>query len=285
MRVIYIDTLFLLNLIVDYFLLRLTAAIGGVYQKKGRLLLGATVGACFAVLLFFPPVTTLLAILLRASVCCMTVFAAFGRCEKYQMLRLNGLFLVLTLLLAGIVFGLTLWRDAIILQNGVPYFDISITVMGMSFTMIYALSKLVFGKGRGNVTRNYREITVVKAEKTIQFRALSDSGNLLQDPVSGKRVLILQAETASALFEGAGAVLLQNLPKEWGDVELAQLRRCCKTAFWLLPVHTAVQDGMLPVFRPDALFLDGKPTMEYVIGLSAGPMEIGGDCRAVIGVQ
>ena len=38
------------------------------------------------------------------------------------------------------------------------------------------------------------------------------------------------------------------------------------------------------VFRPDKLFLDGKPTSEYVIGLSTGQMEIGGDCHAVIGV-
>lgn len=284
MRVVYIDTLFLLNFTVDYFLLRLTAAIGGAYQKTGRLLLGAGVGAVLAVLLFFPPLPRWTAVLLRVATCCLTVLAAFGRRKRHQWLRLNGLFLILTLLLAGTVFGLALWRGKVVLQNGVPYFDISITVMVVSFTMIYTLSKMVFGKGRGDINRSFREIVAVKAGKKITFRALTDSGNLLRDPVSGKRVLILQTETASGLFEGTGAVLLQNLPKEWSEQDLERLRRCCKTAFWLLPVHTAIQDGMMLVFRPDELFLDGKPTAEYVIGLSGGPMEIGGDCHAVIGV-
>ena len=284
MRVVYLDTLFFLNFTVDYFLLRLTAAIGGIYPKIHRLLLGAALGAVLAVILFFPPLSRWSAAVFRVLTCCLTVLTAFGKQGWHQWLRLCGLFLVLTLFCAGAVFGLTLRNGNISLQNGVPYMNISISVMVISFTMIYMLSKLVFGQGRGNVTRSYREIVAVKAGKRISFRALADSGNLLRDPVSGRRVLILQAETASDLFMGAGSVLLQNLPKEVGEADLERLRRCCKTAFWLLPVHTAVQDGMMLVFRPDELLLDGKPTAEYVIGVSALQMEIGGDCRAVIGV-
>ena len=48
MRVVYVDTLFLLNLLVDYFLLRLTASVGGVYPKFSRMFLGAMVGAILA---------------------------------------------------------------------------------------------------------------------------------------------------------------------------------------------------------------------------------------------
>lgn len=216
--------------------------------------------------------------------CSLTVWAAFGKQTRYRWLRLCGLFLVLTLLSAGAVFGIAVQNGNAQQQNGVIYMNISIPVMVISFTMIFALSSLVFGKGRGEITRSYIEITAEKSGKTVSFRALKDSGNLLRDPVSGKRVLVLQAETAADLFSGSGSILLRNLSKEPDERALEQLRRCCKTAFWLLPVHTALQDGMMLVFRPDELLLDGKPTLEYVIGLSAGQMEIGGDCHAVIGV-
>lgn len=284
MRVVYVDTLFLLNLLVDFFLLRLTAAIGGVYPKQSRVLLGALVGAVLAVILFFLPMPGWGALLCQITTCSVTVWTAFGKQSGYRWLRLCGLFFTLTILSVGVVFGLSLQNNHVKQQNGVIYMNISMHVMVISFTLISALARLVFGKGRGEVSRSYIEIAAEMEENHITFRALKDSGNLLRDPVSGKRVMILQAETAAELFSGTGRVLLQNLsqrPEVW---DLERLRRCCKTAFWLLPVHTAVQDGMMLVFRPDKLLLDGKPTSEYVIGLSAGQMEIGGDCHAVIGV-
>ena len=284
MRVVYVDTLFLLNFIVDYFLLRLTAAVGGVYPKKRRLFLGAAVGAGMAVILFFMPLSGLRALLLRAITCNLIVTAAYGKQTLYHWIRLCGLFTVLTLLSVGAVYGMAAQNGTIRQQNGVIYMNISMPVMVISFTMISVLSRFVLGKGRGEIARGYIEVTARKNENCISFRALKDSGNLLRDPVSGKRVLILQAETAAELFSGVGSIFVQNLSGSTDERTLEQLRRCCKTAFWLLPVHTAVQKGMIPVFRPDELTLDGKQSTEYVIGLSAGRMEIGGDCKAVIGV-
>lgn len=83
MRVVYVDTLFFLNLAVDYFLLVLTAKVAGVYIKRSRLLASALVGALLAVLLYFPPLPKTLALLLRLAVCCVTALAAFiGEPEK-----------------------------------------------------------------------------------------------------------------------------------------------------------------------------------------------------------
>ena len=48
MRVIYIDLLFVTNLIPDYLLLRLTAVLLGRYVRQWRLILGAIVAAACA---------------------------------------------------------------------------------------------------------------------------------------------------------------------------------------------------------------------------------------------
>ena len=48
MTVVYVDTLFLLNLTIDYLLLRLSARICGQYVPTLRLALGALMGAVYA---------------------------------------------------------------------------------------------------------------------------------------------------------------------------------------------------------------------------------------------
>ena len=73
MRVVYVDTLFFLNLLVDYLLLLLTARLAGVYRNRKWLAFGAAVGAVFAVLLYFPPIPVLPGLLLRGAVCAATV--------------------------------------------------------------------------------------------------------------------------------------------------------------------------------------------------------------------
>lgn len=284
MRVVYIDSLFLVNFLTDYFLLKLTATVGGLYPQTKGLLLGALTGALTAVILFFLPLPVWLGMIARAGVCVLTTLAAFGKLPWYPWLRLNSLFLVLTMLLAGVVLGLALYTDHALMQNGVPYFEVSIPMLVAGCLLLLLLARLVFGKGRAQVKRSYREVTVIKNKRQIIFRALTDSGNLLQDPISGKRVLVVHPQTLSRLFDGAASLLLQNLPAVLCERDLERLHRCCRTAFWLIPVHTAVQNGMMPVFRPDRLLLDGRDSDEYVIGLASASMEIGGDCQAVIGV-
>ena len=51
MTVVYVDTLFLLNLTIDYLLLRLSARICGQYVPTLRLALGALMGAVYALCL------------------------------------------------------------------------------------------------------------------------------------------------------------------------------------------------------------------------------------------
>ena len=54
MTVVYIDSLFLLNLIVDYLLLLATAKLAGEVICRPRLALGAAVGRCMHRQCFFP---------------------------------------------------------------------------------------------------------------------------------------------------------------------------------------------------------------------------------------
>lgn len=284
MRVVYVDTLFFLNLAVDYFLLVLTAKVAGVYIKRSRLLASALVGALLAVLLYFPPLPKALALLLRLAVCCVTALAAFIGEPGKSWPRLLGIFVMVTLLLAGIVLGLSELGGGARMQNGVLYFEISGTVMALSFMAVYVLSGLVLGKGRASPGRSYQEVTAEMGERTVRFRALTDSGNLLRDPMSGRKVIVVESRAIAPLFGGMTGELLQSLDALAPETALEQLRRCGNTPFWLLPARTAAQNALMVVFRPEKLYIDGNLREDYILGLAGRQLEIGGDCRALMGV-
>lgn len=60
MTVVYLDRVFLLNLLVDYLLLLTTAQLAGIPLRRGRLALCAAVGALYAGAVFLPGLSWLL---------------------------------------------------------------------------------------------------------------------------------------------------------------------------------------------------------------------------------
>ena len=276
---IYVDTLFLLNFTVDYFLLFLTAKSAGLYPRRLRLLAGALMGAVFSVLLYFPPLNGIWSILCRIGSGCAVVLVAFGTMSGARLARLCGSFLLMTLLLAGVVFLLSQMAGGLSVQNGVFYADLSAAVMLPAFLLSYFLAGLVLGRGRAAVSRAFHEVEATLGKNTIRFRALEDSGNLLRDPISGCRVIVTDPAVLSLLLGAEALPLLQEKPLP----RLDQLREVCGTPFWFLPAETAAGRGMLPVFRAEELYIDGRRPREYLLGLSLQPVDAGGDCRALMG--
>jgi len=279
LRVIYVDTLFLLNFTVDYFLLFLTAKSAGLSPGRLRLLAGALTGAVFSVLLYFPPLPMALSLLCRITSGCVVVLVTFGTMPGARLARLCGSFLWMTFLLAGVVFLLSQTMNGISVQNGILYADLITAVMLPAFLLSYLLARLVLGRGRAAVNRAFHEVKATLGERTVQFRALEDSGNLLRDPISGCRVIVTDPAVLRPLLGEEILLLLQARPIPQLDV----LRSRCGIPFWLLPAETAAGHGLFPVFRAEELYVDGRRTREYLLGLSLQPVDAGGDCRALMG--
>ena len=82
LTVIYVDTLFLLNAIVDYLLLLCSARLAGERLSRLRFALGALLGGLYAVALFLPGFGFLGRPLCRLSAAVLMVLTAFGGCRR-----------------------------------------------------------------------------------------------------------------------------------------------------------------------------------------------------------
>ena len=79
MTVIYVDTLFLLNAMVDYLLLLASARLAGEPLARLRFLLGAVLGGLYAVAIFLPGLSFLARPLCRLAAAVLMVLAAFWK--------------------------------------------------------------------------------------------------------------------------------------------------------------------------------------------------------------
>ncbi len=277
MRVIYLDSLLLLNGAADYYLLRLTARLAGEGPRRLRLALGALLGALAGAGLYLLPMPWTVGLLLRGVLCLGMCALTFGAGHKRRLMRLGGVLLTLTLGLGGAVMALQSLGGRCTSRNGSIYSEISMGVMLLCFTGFYALSGLVFGEGRGFSGRKTARVTAVWGGKTVTFRALADSGNLLRDPISGSGVILLSRGLSRELFPGFGE-------KTGGEEALlARLGEESGQRFWLVPGQTAGGSVLLPAFRPERIEIDGVPRTDLLLALGDRELAAGCDCRALMG--
>ena len=106
MTVVYIDLLFLLNLIANYLLLLAAGRMAGAVLMRWRIGLGAAAGALYAVLVFLPGMGWLAHWVCKLAAGVLMALIAFGG-EQY-LLRVVVLFFGASAALAGAVLGLEL---------------------------------------------------------------------------------------------------------------------------------------------------------------------------------
>ncbi|MBQ7624703.1 MAG: sigma-E processing peptidase SpoIIGA [Clostridia bacterium] len=262
MKIVYVDLLFLSNLIPDYLLLRLTAALSGIYSKPYRTVLGALLGGCLSVPLYFMRAGP--AFLLKLAFCALLCAVAFG----FKRLAVScTLFFASSFIFCGAVWALSLLNVCgAHVKNGAVYANISFPFLCVSCVFAYCVTRAAFGQGSGFSGEKRVEVTAFLNGRSVRFYALSDTGNALRHPFSNKRVIVAPKDICAELFapDLRDAVLSRGDPSEAFEALSPRLRGRLS----LIPFSTAGGDGLMLVLKPDVLSLDGKKRDEYLLGLA-----------------
>ena len=284
MTVIYVDTLFLLNALVDYLLLLAAARLAGEPLRRLRFLAGAALGGLYAAALFLPGLAFLAHPLCRLAAAALMLVTAYGGSRR--LLRQGLLFLALTCAFGGGVVAIGLLGNrGLTLGNGVFYSPLDLKTVLLSAAGCYGVLTLVFRR-IGRHTAAGGELVSARltlGERAVTFPALVDTGNTLADPVSGRPAMVAEGEAAAGLFPPDHRPERADLLDPAGG--LARLG----TGEWrrrlrLLPYRAVgVDRGLLLAVRADGLELDGKAWGPVLVALSPTPVSDGGGYRALIG--
>ena len=270
MDVIYVDALFVLNLLADYLLCLSTGRICGLYLRRKRYFLAALLGALYAVAVVLPGLGFLARPPLRLAAGLGMGLTAFS--AEQRPLRCAGVLLAVSAAYGGAIWALSLAAGV---SGPVP---LSGRLLLLAFALCYAGLRLLFrlrGK-RGEARR--AAVSLRLSGRESRFTALVDTGNSLCDPLSGAPVLIVCPHALSRVLPGTAELFQQLSPVEL--LELGQSLPELRGRLRLLPYSTLDGSGLLPAFRPDALLVEGRSRPELLVAVS--PRASGEDFEALL---
>ncbi len=285
MTVIYVDTLFLLNAVVDYLLLLAAARLAGEPLKRLRFGAGAVLGGLYAVAIFLPGMAFLSHPLCRIASAVLMLLAAYGGSRR--LLRQSLIFFALTCAFGGGVVAIGLMgRQGLALgSSGVFYSPLDLKMVLLSAAVCYVVLTIAFQRiGRHSaLSRELMPARLVLGERAVELTALVDTGNTLTDPVSGRPVMVAEGESLGDLFPGE----YRPEPADLRDPAGAVTRLgtgAWRGRFSLLPYRAVgVDRGLLLALRVDRVTLGGKDRGPLLVALSPTPVSDGGGYRALVG--
>lgn len=281
--VIYIDSVFLLNTVMDYLLCLLAARLAGIPLRRGRYLAAALAGGLYAVAIFLPGCAFLSALPVKVSAGILMALIAYG--GEQQLLRLTLLLFALSCGMAGGVLALGLLANtAVPMVNGVFYTDINGKVLWITAAAAYALLTLVFrASAKHGVHGELLSVRVSILGNVAAFTALWDNGNSLRDPADGSPVLVLAPSVLRGCLPNRIRVQLtaEKLQSPVEGMELL-VREAPELHPRLLPYHAVgTASGLLLGIRTDWVEIGNERCQGGIAALS--PTELGNEYRALWG--
>lgn len=282
MTVVYIDSLFLLNWIVNYLLLLATAKLAGELIRRWRLALGAALGALYAAAVFFPGMGFLLHPLCKLGAAVLMLLVSFGGARR--LIRVTFVFFGLACAFGGGIFAIGLLGGrGLSMNNGILYSAMDLRIILLSASVCYVLLTLVFRRTAKHDMRELVPSVLTLGERRVALTALVDTGNTLTDPVTGRPVMVADAARILPLIP-AGILLSET---ELRDPVMAMERLSGEVEsrrFRLLPYQTVgVECGMLLALRLDRAQVGNRDYGGILVALSPNHVSDGGGYSALIG--
>ncbi|GIM47461.1 sporulation sigma-E factor-processing peptidase [Collibacillus ludicampi] len=299
MPVLYVDVFWLINAVMDSFILFLTAWMARREVRWWRFLVGAVIGASYALLLFMNDWAKVgLVFTVKVLVSLVIIYATFTPRGLIEWIRLFALFYLASFITGGAAFGLsalfqsgTSVEDRLVYLGGGP-----VWIMPIKLIFVFAAIPLVYFLGKTAWKRllqlRRREehlwhVEVVFCGQSFVLKGLLDTGNSLTDPLS-------RLPVAVADWSVFRSVLPETIVRafEHGKDPMSQLGGSEIDAEWqsrlrLVPyrgIGNAM--GMLLAFRPDQCICrrenEEYPYERLLIGLNPKGLSSDGTYQMIL---
>lgn len=273
---VYADLLFMIDFSMDFLTFYIVTRLLRQKPKIIRMCSASAMGGVYSVISLGINVGGILALVFDVFVCfvmCMTVFLEKDPKRFRKMPLYTLLYFTVSALLGGtmtVIYGFLNRRkpnDAAVGRS-----ELSLWVFGL-VALLGGLVTLFGGNLLGRTSRTkIGRLTVRLGARKVTFEAMSDSGNLLRDPIGGKDVVVVDGRKARNIVPSLALSDACALPDEM------------KRRVRMIPVRTASGEGLLEAFVPDDVLLlyDGEERhIDVLIAVSKSNFD-GGECEAIV---
>ena len=212
---VYIDVVFVTNILMDYILLRLVGKLFRCRRTRGRSLLAAAVGALFSCFILYVQMDGFLpVVILLHGACAMGMIRTGLGLKKGSLLVKAMLAMYLMAFLLG---GF--------LEAAAAGTEMTWKMFGLLAVSAYlGLSGLMYLSDSVRAQRkNIYPLTLSYQGKVQSAYGYYDTGNLLSDPVSGAPVSVMKPELLETMLPGELLDGLKHLNENPGEAESTEL--------------------------------------------------------------
>jgi len=248
--VVYADILFLIDSSMDFLTLFLCGKCTHRRMSVPRLCLGAGLGAAGSVLLLFLPQHRILTLLSGILLSCLMTAAAFGLMNTPMAFVRQCILVwgcgalaggILTMIMS---LGMPVY-EAIPENHTYPSIFLGTTVICILFVRLFTFRRHI----------QTVDICIRRGYRSVVVRALTDSGNLMTDPLSGRPVLLVSSAVLDQLYSSVR--------------DIAEAAK--KYRVRIIPSTSAGGEKILYGVLPDSVIINGteKDTVLVVEDVSA----------------
>jgi len=233
---VYVDIIFLENLIIDYVIVDICGRVSGFSVKAWRVFLSAAFGAGYAVFIcvftYFAS-NLFLSGIMKIVVAAIMCGIAFGFANRRRFVLCNVLLYAVSVIFAGVFLALKFSGAPIdVSDNGIAVSwgeSSSMYVFGtVLIGYIVAVFVLKFIKKR-RVKPEIHEITVEIDGKCGNVMALCDTGNELRDKLRDLPVIICETSFIGYLFDDETVACIQEISKNADTERIFDLMKLFET--------------------------------------------------------
>ncbi|MFF2482894.1 sigma-E processing peptidase SpoIIGA [Paenibacillus sp. NPDC058071] len=213
---VYVDVMFLRELLVDGSLLLTTAWVRHIKASPWRVLGASSIGASYVVLMLFPQFSMLFTLLVKIAISLLMLWVAFGFASLQHFARNVAAFYTVNFVAAGAILGIyyllmqgsgEVWRTLSFVSGGMQ--------VELKMGFIYLLAAFCIGlyiyrtvltqrRERELVQTHLAEVIIEIEDRELRCIGLVDTGNQLYDPLTRTPVMVAEA-----------ALWGEDLPDAW----------------------------------------------------------------------
>ena len=290
---VYIDIIFIENLIINYIILYATGIISKSNIKQTRIIIASLIGATYSIIYYLLKFEIYASFILKIILSIIMLFIAYRTNNFIALGKKIILFYLVSFVFAGAALGIIDMVNArnITIQNGVLVGSYTIKTILIGIIVAFIIIILGFNIIKTKISKKdlICNIDIKLNNQDIKTKAMIDTGNFLKEPITNIPVTIVEH---TLLYDVIPKEVLNNMDKILeGNLEIlpANIQDEYISKLKVIPFSSlGRQNGMLLGIKADKLIIENeegnKIIDKVIIGIYNKSLTKRGEYRALVGI-
>lgn len=291
---IYLDVIFLENVIMNSIILYAASIILKIKTKFIRIFISSIIGSIYAIILYITNLKIYTSIISKILLSIIMVYIAYNPQNVKKLWKQILIFYLTSFVFGGVSLYLiyVIKPQDILIENGMFIGEYVLKVIMLAAIVAYLVIKISLKIIKTKISPKdmYCKIKFKLNGKEVETKAMIDTGNLVKEPITNTPVIIVES---SLLYDVLPKEILNNLdnilggnldeiPEEIQNEYIAKLRCIPFTSL-------GKQNGMLVGIKVEEVEIENeeetKMSNNVIIGIYDKSLTKRGEYRALVGME